>query len=161
MSSSEPTCPREPGPEAGIEVRQRWMGLLARASADRLEAGWRALEAVPAYDLLRRPETGMVMVRGRSGGTGPRFNLGEMTVTRCVVRTRQGTMGHGYVAGRDHRRAELAAVFDALLQERATHAAVMRAVIEPVAADLAAAERTAREKAAATKVRFFTMVRGE
>jgi alpha-D-ribose 1-methylphosphonate 5-triphosphate synthase subunit PhnG len=155
MSSSAET------PAIETARRQKWMAVLSRASAERLEAGWQALDAPPAYDLLRRPETGMVMVRGRSGGTGPKFNLGEMTVTRCVVRLAGGTMGHGYVAGRDRRRAELAAVFDALLQDPATHPAVMRSLVVPVEAELAAAEREAREKAAATKVRFFTMVRGE
>lgn len=148
-------------PPLDTAARQRWMAVLARASVARLEAGLGAVASVPPYDLLRRPETGMVMVRGRTAGTGPRFNLGEMTVTRCVVRLADGTMGHGYVAGRDRRRAELAALFDALLQRPETHAHVVEAVIEPAAADRAAAERTGREKAAATKVRFFTMVRGE
>lgn len=152
---------KEPPADPETAARQRWMALLARASAERLEAGLAALGEPPAYDLLRRPETGMVMVRGRSGGTGPRFNLGEMTVTRCVVRLADGTMGHGYVPGRDRRHAELAALFDALLQQPEARPAILDAVIDPVAADLAAAERTVREKAAATKVRFFTMVRGE
>ncbi|BBK42722.1 protein phnG [Allostella vacuolata] len=137
------------------------MAALARASTERLESGWQALGQPAAYDLLRRPEIGMVMVRGRSGGTGPKFNLGEMTVTRCVVRLESGTLGYGYVAGRDRRRAELAAVFDALLQEPATHGPAMRHLVEPLEAELAAAAQLGREKAAATKVRFFTMVRGE
>ncbi len=142
-------------------LRQRWIAALARAPADRLEAAWAGLARQPAYELLRAPEIGMVMVRGRSGGTGPRFNLGEMTVTRCVVRLDSGTLGYGYVAGRDRRHAERAALFDALLQEDATHATVMRDVVEPVEAGIAAAALTVRQKAAATKVKFFTMVRGE
>lgn len=137
------------------------MAALARAGADRLEAAWSALDEPPAYSLMRAPEVGMVMVRGRSGGTGPKFNLGEMTVTRCVVRLASGTLGYGYVAGRDRCHAERAALFDALLQEDATHDRVMRDVIEPVEAEIAARTRTVRQKAAATKVEFFTMVRGE
>jgi alpha-D-ribose 1-methylphosphonate 5-triphosphate synthase subunit PhnG len=137
------------------------MAALARAGADRLEAAWSALDEPPSYSLMRAPEVGMVMVRGRSGGTGPKFNLGEMTVTRCVVRLASGTLGYGYVAGRDRRHAERAALFDALLQEDATHDRVMRDVIEPVEAEIAARTRTVRQKAAATKVEFFTMVRGE
>ncbi|BBK32148.1 hypothetical protein STHU_27820 [Allostella humosa] len=137
------------------------MATLARMPADRLEAGWQALADRPGYEMLRRPEIGMVMVRGRSGGTGPQFNLGEMTVTRCVVQLDSGTLGYGYVAGRDRRHAELAALFDAMLQEPASSDAILRAVIAPAAASLADAARDTREKAAATKVRFFTMVRGE
>ncbi len=94
------------------------MGVLARAARDELEAAWETLEPRPAYDRLRPPETGMVMTRGRAGGTGRRFNLGEMTVTRCALRLDSGEMGIAYVAGRDRRHAELAALFDALMQDR-------------------------------------------
>ena len=146
---------------ANRTLRQRWMAALARAPSDRLEAAWAALEPPPIYELLRAPEIGMVMVRGRSGGTGPKFNLGEMTVTRCVVRLGSGTLGYGYVAGRDRGHAERTAVFDAMLQEDATHARLMRELVEPAEATIASAARDVRQKAAATKVQFFTMVRGE
>ena len=36
-----------------------------------------------------------------AGGGGAAFNLGEMTVTRCTVRTETGFVGHAYVAGRE------------------------------------------------------------
>ncbi len=72
---------------------------------------------LPDYTVLRGPESGLVMVRGRAGGGGAPFNLGEMTVTRCTVRTESGLVGHAYIAGRDERRAELAALADALMQD--------------------------------------------
>ena len=71
------------------------------------------------YRVLRGPEAGLVMVRGRAGGGGAPFNLGEMTATRCTVRTEAGFVGHAYVAGRNERQAELAALADALLQDPA------------------------------------------
>ncbi len=70
---------------ADRSARQRWMSVLAKASPADLEARWRSLGEALSWACLRRPETGMVMVRGRAGGTGQRFNLGEMTVTRCAV----------------------------------------------------------------------------
>jgi len=149
-------------------ARQRWMGVLARASTAALERAWAALEAPPAYDFLRRPEIGMVMVRARAGGNGQRFNLGEMTVTRCTLRLaapspdagpEQGLAGTAYVAGRDARKAELAAAFDALLQDPLRRPALLAAVVEPLAAAQAAARRAAAAKAAASRVEFFTVAR--
>ena len=99
--------------------RQRWMAVLARADAATLRRLLGAWGSLPAYTRLRGPETGLVMVRGRAGGGGAPFNLGEMTVTRCTVRLEDGLVGHAYVAGRDEEQAELAAVADALLQDPA------------------------------------------
>jgi alpha-D-ribose 1-methylphosphonate 5-triphosphate synthase subunit PhnG len=101
------------------------------------------------------------MVRGRAGGDGAAFNMGEMTVTRCVVKIDGGATGHAYVAGRRKRHAELAAVFDALLQDPARRAGIERLLIGPQAADQAARHRMNAAKSAATKVEFFTMVRGD
>jgi alpha-D-ribose 1-methylphosphonate 5-triphosphate synthase subunit PhnG len=136
------------------------MGVLARANREELEAAWAGLGERPDYEILRRPELGLVMVRGRAGGTGNPFNFGEMTVTRCAVRLADGTTGHCYAAGRDRRKAELAALFDALLQSGSRpdlHASVIVPIEQRQAADRALASR----KAAATKVEFFTMVRGD
>ena len=102
------------------------MSALAQAEPPAVEAAWAALPAKPSYRLLRAPETGLVMVQGRAGGTGAPFNLGEMTVTRCSVELPDGTVGHAYVAGRDARHAETAAVLDALLQELDGRAALAR-----------------------------------
>ena len=97
------------------------------------------------------------MARGRQGGDGAPFNLGEMTVTRCTVRLRGRPVGHAYVAGRDMRQAELAAVLDAVLQDPARRGAMMAAVMEPLAAAQAARAAKDAAKAAATRVEFFTM----
>lgn len=152
---------RQTQTDAEITARQRWMGVLAKASADRIEPLWSEISDPPRWSLVRPPESGMVMVRARAGGTGQRFNMGEMTVTRCTVRLDDGTVGHAYVAGRSLRHAELAAVLDALLQNDARRGAIEDAVIGPLAAAQQAERAAAARKAAATKVDFFTMVRGE
>lgn len=137
--------------------RRKWMGVLARASATEITARLDKLPPAPPHHRLRGPETGLVMVRGRAGGDGAPFNMGEMTVTRCTVRLEDGTLGHAYVAGRDARQAELAALVDALMQDDARKQEVAQAVIDPLL--LAQAERRDREarRAAATRVEFFTM----
>ena len=145
----------------GIECRQRWMSVLAKAKPETIESLWDTVPDKPHWTFLRAPETGMVMVRARAGGTGRRFNMGEMTVTRCAVRLGNGNTGHAYIAGRDQRHAELAAVIDALLQDPERRTALERNIIEPLAAQQETARQTVAEKAAATKVDFFTMVRGE
>lgn len=147
-------------PEIG--ARQRRLRLLARADRATLEAALAALPAQPEWHRLKQPETGLAMIRARAGGAGQRFNLGEMTVSRCVVAlTDGGTMGVGYVQGRDRRRAELVAVFDALSQDAAGAEKVEKLLIAPVERKLADERRTREAKVAATKVDFFTLVRGE
>ena len=149
-----------------IETRQLWLAVLAKASVDELEAAWDALDSKPVYRALRPGETGLVMVRGRIGGTGQKFNLGEMTMTRAAVQLLDTAgavtwTGFGHVAGRSVRRAELVALFDALLQDPARHDGIDRAVIAPFAARHDAAKAAQATKVAASKVDFFTMVRGE
>ena len=90
--------------EAETSDRAAWLAVLARAPADALEEGWSSMQGAPSMEMLRQPEIGLVMVRGRMGGVGRRFNLGEMTVTRCAVPA-EGRLGHGYVQGRDKRKA--------------------------------------------------------
>lgn len=141
--------------------RQRWMAVLAKTPVRRLEKEWLRIDSKPEYTFLRKPETGAVMVQGRVGGTGQDFNLGEMTVTRCTVNSSEGPAGSAYVMGRSHRHAELAAVFDSLLQVERRREALMLQVIGPLAAELKASKEMDSRKAAATKVDFFTMVRGE
>lgn len=142
--------------------RARWMSVLARAPAPALA---RRAAALPGDRLwLRRPETGLVMVRGRAGGTGAQFNLGEMAVTRCALRLTDGTVGHAYVAGRDGDHAERAAVVDAVMQQAVrdgTFEAAWQAWIAPLEALLSERAAAAAAGAAATRVEFFTVVRGE
>jgi len=138
-------------------ARKAWMGLLARARPDRLAA---LLPDLPAHVTLRPAEVGAVMVRGRIGGLGAPFNLGEMSVTRCSVRLDGGAVGHAHVQGRDKAHARRAAVVDALMQT--AEAATVQGAVLAILAEEEAARRLARaERAAATKVEFFTLVRGE
>lgn len=142
-------------------ARARWMSALAHADPAVLEAARERLEPSPRYRLLRPAETGLVMVRGRAGGTGAPFNVGEMTVTRCSVELADGRVGHAYVAGRDGRHAETAAVLDAVLQDPERQGALERNLIGPLLAAREERRGKARAAAAATRVDFFTMVRGE
>ena len=136
--------------------RRRWMGILARATGQDIDALLAPLPALPAHERLRPAETGLVMVRGRAGGDGAPFNLGEMTVTRCAVRL-GAAVGHAYVAGRDRHQAELAALLDAALQDPALRPALMEGVIGPLAARQQEAREQEARKAAATRVDFFAM----
>ncbi len=142
-------------------ARQRWMSILAKSEIDALDAAWDKLRDKPAYDFLRRPETGLIMVRGRAGGVGEKFNLGEVTMTRCSVQMQDGSIGHGYIAGRGTRHAELAAVFDALLQNPDHQEALQASLILPLESKQERLRAQKLKAADATKVDFFTMVRGE
>lgn len=141
--------------------RSRWMGLLARAAGEDLATRWQRTGLAPGFEWLRAPEHGTVMVRGRAGGTGAPFNLGEMTATRCALRLESGTVGHAYVPGRDRRKAEIAALCDALLQEEASAQAIRDGILAPLEAAEDTARRETAARAAATKVDFFTMARGD
>lgn len=141
-------------------ARRRWMSLLATAEAKTLAEMWSTLALAPEHHLLRPPEIGSVMVRGRAGASGGAFNLGEMTVTRCSVRLATGEEGHAYIQGRDKKKARRAALVDALMQTDAAEQ-VQAKVIEPLAQVRDAAKAARAAKAAATKVDFFTMARGE
>jgi alpha-D-ribose 1-methylphosphonate 5-triphosphate synthase subunit PhnG len=137
--------------------RQVWHGILARARrADLLSCLAKGPE-LPGFVRLRGPETGMSMVRGRAGGGGAAFNLGEMTLSRCSIRDDAGRIGHGYAAGRDLQQVELIARLDAALQDETLYPAYHGAVLVPLAAAEAARQADIQARAAATEVKFFTM----
>jgi alpha-D-ribose 1-methylphosphonate 5-triphosphate synthase subunit PhnG len=138
-------------------ARQIWMAILARASAAELRELLQDVAELPAFRVLRGPEAGLVMVRGRAGGGGAPFNLGEMSVTRCTVRDAEGQIGHAYISGRDAAQAELAARIDAALQSPERHDQLQAAVIATLAARQEAARAESARKAAATRVQFFTL----
>jgi alpha-D-ribose 1-methylphosphonate 5-triphosphate synthase subunit PhnG len=142
-------------------ARRCWMSVLATAAPADLEQAWERLEVRPHYTYVRKPEVGLVMVRGRAGGTGMQFNLGEVPLTRCSVRLADGTVGHAYVGGRSLRHAEIAAVFDALLQPGEGANDLGARVVAPLAERREARRRAAVSRAAPTRVEFFTVVRGE
>ncbi|WP_243730740.1 phosphonate C-P lyase system protein PhnG [Rubellimicrobium sp. CFH 75288] len=140
--------------------RRAWMGLCARAPAARLCELVAAMGPPEPVEWLRRPETGTVMIRARAGGTGAPFHLGEMTATRGTLRLSCGTVGHGWVQGRDRAACEAAARVDAAMQTPRA-GAVRRAVLDPLAAEEEARRRARAGRAAATRVEFFTLARGE
>ena len=137
--------------------RAAHLGLLARAPGPRLA---QLLPDLAPFQWLRAPELGAVMLRGRMGAGGAPFNLGEMTVTRCALQLADGRVGQAFVQGRDKDHATRAAVADALLQG-AEAARIAAAVLAPLRAEETARRRDRAEKAAATRVEFFTLVRGE
>ncbi|MGD0723915.1 MAG: phosphonate C-P lyase system protein PhnG [Roseiarcus sp.] len=142
-------------------ARRRAMAVLAGATAAELRLGLARLPEPPQPSELRRPETGLVMLRGRIAGQGARFNVGEATVTRASVRLASGEVGASYILGRDAERARLAALVDALWQRADFRAAVEAQILAP-SRGRQEAERAARAaRTAATKVDFFTLVRGE
>lgn len=141
--------------------RQDWMAVLARAPARMLGELWSGFDTKPEFRSLREPETGLVMVRARAGGEGAKFNMGEATITRCSVISSTGQTGHAYVLGRDPNHARAAAEIDAGLQDAALFADLHRAIIQPLQQAHDEARQLHRGKVAATKVDFFTLVRGE
>lgn len=143
--------------------RAGWMGVLARADAAALAAHMAELNDRPSHVFLRPPEFGAVMTRGRAGGTGRLFSMGEMTVTRCAIRLdgRSEVAGHAYVQGRNADKATNAAVADAMLQCPDLADAVMTTVVAPLKDAEADRRLRARQKAGSSKVDFFTMVRAE
>jgi alpha-D-ribose 1-methylphosphonate 5-triphosphate synthase subunit PhnG len=152
-----------PDPIAGIDAsgRKRVADLLAKASSSELTIAFATFDPAPQAQPVRGPETGLVMVRGRIGGGGDPFNLGEATVTRATIRLSSGTVGHAHALGTDRQKVRLAAIFDALWQEAGTREQVESLLLTPIAARLEAEDRQKAEEAAATRVDFFTMVRGE
>jgi alpha-D-ribose 1-methylphosphonate 5-triphosphate synthase subunit PhnG len=144
-----------------IEMRRAAMSLLAGADARALAQRLAALGDLPAHDNVRQPESGLVMVRGRIGGDGAPFNLGEASVSRAAVRLASGELGFGYTLGRDTEKARLIALCDALIQSEDYRDALEDRVLGPVRTERDAQEKLARGRTAATRVEFFTLVRGE
>jgi alpha-D-ribose 1-methylphosphonate 5-triphosphate synthase subunit PhnG len=140
--------------------RKAAMNVLAHSATAEI-AGRLDAVVLPAHETLRTPENGLVMVRGRIGGDGAPFNLGEATVSRAAVRLASGEVGFGYVLGRDNDKARMIALCDALVQS-SDHAATIEAqVVAPLRAAMTARRDQRAAEAAATRVDFYTMVRGE
>ena len=140
--------------------RKAAMAVLAHSDAADLAARLDGL-ALPAYENLREPENGLVMVRGRVGGDGAPFNLGEATVSRAAVRLATGEVGFGYTLGRDRQKAQMIALCDALIQA-ADHAdTIEMQVLAPLRAAIASERNRKAAETAATRVDFYTLVRGE
>src|SRR5204862_5507635 len=105
-----------PADENGAQARRKAVMAVLAHSATADIAGRLGMVALPAHEDLREPENGLVMVRGRVGGDGAPFNLGEATVSRAAVRLSTGEIGFGYTLGRDGAKARTIALGDALVQ---------------------------------------------
>ena len=143
-----------------IARRKAAMAVLAHSNGAEIAARLEGV-ALPAYENLREAESGLVMLRGRVGGDGAPFNLGEATLSRAAVRLASGEVGFGYALGRDRRKAQMMALCDALAQSREFAALVETDVIAPLRAARLAEQRQKAAQTPATKVDFYTMVRGE
>lgn len=141
--------------------RKEWMRLLAHAHWAELEPLLGSIEFPSDIQWLRLPETGMAMVRARAGGTGMAFNMGEATVTRCAVQLADGKIGHSYILGRNGQHSRAAALIDALMQMPDREGETRARIIEPLRLNIDARRNVSSRKAAATRVDFFTLVRGE
>ena len=140
--------------------RKAAMLVLAHSGAAEIA---RCLETVgvPAHEDLREPENGLVMLRGRIGGDGAPFNLGEATVSRAAVRLSSGEVGFGYALGRDREKARLIALCDAMVQSAELAGAIETQVVAPLRAAMIEKRNRKATEAAATRVDFYTLVRGE
>lgn len=146
---------------AETEARRAMMALLSRAAPARLATLWGESGLALPSEPVRGPETGLVTMRGRMGGGGAPFNLGEATVTRATVRLPGGEIGHSYALGRSSEKARIAATIDALWQQARRRGEIEARILAPLRQEQADAAERLSSEVAATKVDFFTMVRGE
>jgi alpha-D-ribose 1-methylphosphonate 5-triphosphate synthase subunit PhnG len=147
--------------ENGKQARRKAaMAVLAHSDAAHIASRLEAI-AVPRYENLREPENGLVMVRGRIGGDGAPFNLGEATVSRAAVRLSTGEIGFGYTLGRDRQKVRMIALCDALVQSDQFAEAVESEVIAPLRTQMISERNRTAAETAATRVDFYTLVRGE
>jgi alpha-D-ribose 1-methylphosphonate 5-triphosphate synthase subunit PhnG len=149
------------GGENGKQAqRKAAMAVLAHCDAAAI-GGYLEAITVPPYENLREPENGLVMVRGRVGGDGAPFNLGEATVSRAAVRLATGEVGFGYALGRDRQKARMIALCDALVQSNEFADAVETNVLAPLRTAMISERDRRAAETAATRVDFYTLVRGE
>ena len=143
-----------------IEKRKFWMSLLATSNQSDLLNLWEQKKIRVNYIWLRTPEIGSIMAQGRMGVTGDKFNIGEVTITRCSLKLNCGTIGHSYVQGRSKKKAEISALCDALMQTKMSKE-INKNIIIPLGKIKKDNKDKILSKAEATKVDFFTLVRGE
>jgi len=147
--------------ENGGQARRKAVMAVLAHSATADIAGRLGAMALPEHEDLRQPENGLVMVRGRVGGDGAPFNLGEATVSRAAVRLSTGEVGFGYALGRDREKAKLIALCDAMVQSAELAGAIETQIVAPLRAAMLEKRSRKVAEAAATRVDFYTLVRGE
>ncbi|HDG1678940.1 TPA: phosphonate C-P lyase system protein PhnG [Kluyvera ascorbata] len=141
--------------------RQHWMSVLSHSDPANLAEKMVALNITADYETIRAPETGLVQLQGRMGGTGERFFAGDATLTRAAVRLSNGTVGYSWVLGRDKPHAERCAVIDALMQQPTHFQTLLETLITPLEADRTARIAARQAEINASRVDFFTLVRGD
>ncbi|MEH0874784.1 phosphonate C-P lyase system protein PhnG [Pectobacterium cacticida] len=144
-----------------LTQRQHWMSILAHSDPAELKEHWGRLDFPASYQLLRPTQIGLIQLQGRMEVDGPRFIVGDMTVTRAAVQLEDGTCGYSYIAGRNKSHAELCAWIDALLQTQACFHEIWDRIITPLADVQRAHRERLQHEVAASRVNFFTLVRGE
>lgn len=143
------------------QERRRTARVLAQASVAELADLWREWPDRPEVEYVRGPESGLVMVQARTGGTGDRFHLGEATATRATVAVRSAddeAIGTAYVLGSHPEHAALAAIFDGLLGSVQANR-VREEVIAVLEQRQNARDAERRADARSTVVDFFTVAR--
>lgn len=146
---------------SNLKQRRQWMAILAQSQSSSLEQLWTSLKLVPDYQLLRPTQVGLVQLQGRMEVEGARFVLGDMTVSRAAIQLKKGASGYSYVIGRDRAHAERCAVVDALLQDDKTFSRLWDRLILPLSQQQQARQACQQRDVAASRVNFFTLVRGE
>ena len=138
--------------------RKEWLSILAKSDLASLCTLWKKVQINAQYEYFRKPEIGTVMVRGRSGGTGNLFNLGEITVSRCSIGLQTGEQGYGYIQGRSTKGATIAELVDAFMQT-SQKKLIEQKILKPLDAIHKKNKKDLVSKAEATKVDFFTLAR--
>jgi alpha-D-ribose 1-methylphosphonate 5-triphosphate synthase subunit PhnG len=144
-----------------INLRKALLRACSKATEAEMSNALQSFPTLPAPADLRPPESGLVMVRGRIGGLGNAFNVGEAIVTRASVRLADGRVGHSYLLGRSGSKARLAATIDALGQDAVDRGTLESAFVAAVLSRVDSENTTRHEETAATRVNFFTLARGE
>lgn len=144
-----------------VTERSKWMSVLAQSQFEELQQHWKDVSIDTDYQMVRQPEIGLTQIRARMGGSGREFNMGDATITRAVIKLPSGELGYSYIRGRNKAHAELAAVLDGLLQISSNQTSLLTRIIEPLAAIKQERDQLKAAEVAATKVDFFTLVRGE
>jgi alpha-D-ribose 1-methylphosphonate 5-triphosphate synthase subunit PhnG len=143
------------------QKRKSALSVLSKSSLDSIVEQWSALGINPAFNFLKTPEVGMVMVRGQAGGDGQTFNVGEMTVTRCVVQLHSKEIGYGYTAGRNIDKSKIIALIDACFQVSIFEKNIEDRIINPLRVSIEEKQEHQKNKIETSTVDFFTMIRGE
>lgn len=141
--------------------RKTWMGLLSCADPDDLATIRKNLDSLIDYIYIIKPETGMIMVQAKADGSKQRFNLGEAMVSRCILKVKEQYLGTSWIMGSNIKHAELAALFDALLQDPEYKKKLHTPLIEFLRKKAETKDRDLARDAVDTKVEFFTLKRGE